>query len=101
MDNPASSPFPLAPISASILAEQEADRRNTLRQLGPFKSGCPEIDDYILQGGLERGSVVGLSAEEESFGLTVCFTSFYILLNNICDTDKYIAGVTDSFQGVV
>lgn len=71
MDNPQSSPFPHAPISASILAEQETDRRNSLRHLGPFKSACSEIDDYILQGGLERGSVVGLSAEEESFGLTV------------------------------
>lgn len=73
MDRPQPKPFPLAPVAASILAERETERRNHLRQLGYFKTACSEIDDYVLLGGLERGHVVGLSAEEESFGVAVCF----------------------------
>ncbi|EFY93031.1 hypothetical protein MAC_00814 [Metarhizium acridum CQMa 102] len=69
MDRPQPQPFPLAPVAASILAERETERRNHLRQLGYFKTSCSEIDDYVLLGGLERGHVVGLSAEEESFGI--------------------------------
>ncbi|OAQ68432.1 fasciclin domain family protein [Pochonia chlamydosporia 170] len=71
MDDSQPSPFPLAPVSAAILAEQETERRNHLRQLGYLKSGCAEIDDYVLQGGFERGHIVGLSAEEETLGLTL------------------------------
>lgn len=73
MDDSQPSPFPLAPVSAAILAEQETERRNHLRQLGYLKSGCAEIDDYVLQGGFEKGHIVGLSAEEETLGLTVSF----------------------------
>ncbi|KAF5138139.1 hypothetical protein E5D57_001920 [Metarhizium anisopliae] len=71
MDRPQPKPFPLAPVAASILAERETERRNHLRQLGYFKTACSEIDDYVLLGGLERGHVVGLSAEEESFAVAV------------------------------
>ncbi|KID89553.1 hypothetical protein MGU_03600 [Metarhizium guizhouense ARSEF 977] len=72
MDRPPQpKPFPLAPVAASILAERETERRNHLRQLGYFKTACSEIDDYVLLGGLERGHVVGLSAEEESFGVAL------------------------------
>ncbi|KHN98879.1 uncharacterized protein MAM_03341 [Metarhizium album ARSEF 1941] len=64
-------PFPLAPVPASILAEREAERRNHARRRGYFKTACPEIDDHVLLGGLETGHVVGLSAEEESFGVAL------------------------------
>lgn len=68
----ASSRFALEPISASVLADSEAGRRNTLKELGPCRSGCDDLDEYVLLGGLERGCVVGLSAEEEDeMGLVV------------------------------
>ncbi|TWU74387.1 hypothetical protein ED733_002203 [Metarhizium rileyi] len=71
MDDSQANPFPMAPMPASILAEREAERRNHLVQLGYLKTACPEIDDYVLLGGLERGHVVGLSAEEEAFGMAI------------------------------
>ena len=66
-----SSHFPLEPISADILAENELRRRNEARAFGLVRSGCKEVDGYVLQGGLERGGVVGVSSEEEGFGLLV------------------------------
>lgn len=53
-----------------------------MRSLGPCPSGCGDLDGYVLLGGLERGSVVGISAEEEdAVGVTVSllywFSSIY------------------------
>ncbi|GJN81446.1 hypothetical protein PLIIFM63780_004980 [Purpureocillium lilacinum] len=70
----ASSHFPLDPVPASVLAAGELARRNAARALGPCGVGCAEVDDEALlgAGGLERGSVVGVSCEDEDgFGLTV------------------------------
>ncbi|KAF4510052.1 hypothetical protein G6O67_001977 [Ophiocordyceps sinensis] len=63
----------LEPVAASVLAEREAARREALRARGPFGSGCRGVDEYVLMGGgFERGSVVGVSAEdEEGFGLVL------------------------------
>ncbi|KAI8961795.1 hypothetical protein F5Y11DRAFT_215830 [Daldinia sp. FL1419] len=61
----------LEPISGATLYELESKRREALRRRGRVKTGCAEVDDAVLLGGLERGSVVGLSAEEVEFGLLV------------------------------
>lgn len=71
----ASSHFPLEPISADILAENEAKRRTDATSLGPVRSGCTDLDGYVLLGGLEMGCVVGVSAEEEGIGLLVRYPS--------------------------
>jgi hypothetical protein len=34
-------------------------------------TGCRELDEYVLLGGFERGSVVGVSAEDEDVGMLV------------------------------
>lgn len=60
-----------APVPATIIAELETRRRDANRMLGPCQSGCAEVDDYVLLGGFERGSVVGVSCEDERFGVTV------------------------------
>ena len=67
----ASSHFPLEPISADVLADLEFRRRDETKALGLCRSGCPDLDGYVLLGGLERGSVVGISAEHEDFGVQV------------------------------
>ncbi|KAI2780903.1 hypothetical protein F4815DRAFT_492972 [Daldinia loculata] len=68
----ASSHFPLLePISGATLYELESARRETLRRRGRVRTGCAEVDDAVLLGGLERGSVVGVSAEDIEFGLLV------------------------------
>ncbi|KAH7362206.1 hypothetical protein B0T11DRAFT_81914 [Plectosphaerella cucumerina] len=67
----ASSPFPLEPITASVLRRKERRRRDAIATLGHVTDGCGEIDDYVLLGGLDRGSVVGLSAEDEAIGLRI------------------------------
>lgn len=66
-----SSHFPLEPISADILAENEAKRRAGAKALGLLNTGCTDLDGYVLFGGLERGCVVGMSAEDEAMGLLV------------------------------
>ncbi|KAI1658779.1 hypothetical protein F4813DRAFT_44199 [Daldinia decipiens] len=68
----ASSHFPLLePISGATLYKLESARRETLRRRGRVRTGCAEVDDAVLLGGLERGSVVGVSAEDVEFGLLV------------------------------
>lgn len=61
------------PLPASLLLDQEVARKETLRRKGNVTTGCSELDDYVLLGGFERGSVVGVSAEEEELGLSVSF----------------------------
>ncbi|KKP03933.1 hypothetical protein THAR02_03970 [Trichoderma harzianum] len=52
-------------VSAAALASTEKQRRDFVRSLRPCPSGCEDLDSYVLLGGLERGSVVGISAEDE------------------------------------
>jgi hypothetical protein len=63
------------PVSASALASIEKQRRDFVRGLGPCRSGCEDLDNYVLlAGGFERGSVVGISAEDEDgVGVMVSF----------------------------
>ena len=64
---------PLAPLPASVLLEQELDRKDRLCKKGNLVTGCRELDEYVLLGGFERGSVVGVSAEEDDVGMLVSF----------------------------
>lgn len=77
----------LEPIPATIVAENETRRRDENQRLGSCLSGCVELDEYVLLGGLERGSVVGVSAEREEFGFTVreiYSRVFFISLSCFC-----------------
>ncbi|KAL6824832.1 hypothetical protein V8C40DRAFT_244834 [Trichoderma camerunense] len=68
------APGPSQPklVSASALASIEKRRRDFVRSLGPCPSGCEDLDAYVLLGGFERGSVVGISAEDEDgMGVTL------------------------------
>lgn len=67
----ASSHPPLEPVSASVLAQNEADRRDAVSRLGTCKTGCAIVDEDVLLGGFERASVVGVSAEDEEIGVQV------------------------------
>lgn len=67
----ANSHFPIEPLPASLLLDQELARRKRLATKGNLLTGCRELDEYVLLGGFERGSVVGVSAEEEEMGLLV------------------------------
>ncbi|SPQ19519.1 53f8500f-8201-4620-a17f-1d8ec48babf6 [Thermothielavioides terrestris] len=64
-----SSHSPFGPLPASLLLDQELARKERLRRRGNLTTGCRELDEYVLLGGFERGSVVGVSAEEEEMGL--------------------------------
>ncbi|KAL2017063.1 hypothetical protein VTK56DRAFT_2636 [Thermocarpiscus australiensis] len=76
----ASSQFPLEPVPASVLLEQELARKERLCRKGNLMTGCRELDGYVLLGGFERGSVVGVSAEEEEMGLLIGFQTIAHLL---------------------
>lgn len=64
-----SSHFALDPIPASVLADKEARRRDAAVEMGYCMTGCAVLDDEVLLGGFERGSVVGVSAEDEEMGV--------------------------------
>ncbi|KAF5006745.1 hypothetical protein FDECE_6896 [Fusarium decemcellulare] len=65
----ASSHFQLEPIPASVLAEREACRRDAAAKLGACITGCAVLDEQVLLGGFERGTVVGISAEDEEMAV--------------------------------
>lgn len=68
----ASSHFPLEPVTGATLYRLEVARRQALGRRGTLPTGCPELDDQVLlQGGFERGTVVGLSAEAMEMALLV------------------------------
>ncbi|KAI1080239.1 hypothetical protein F5B20DRAFT_119735 [Whalleya microplaca] len=67
----AGSHLALEPVSGATLYELEVARRERLRQRGSLRTGCREIDRSTLLGGFERGTVVGVSAEEVDFGLLI------------------------------
>ncbi len=69
----ASSHFPLEPVRGDTLFALEVERKRRLRSRGNVLTGCPELDEYVLLGGLQRGCVVGISAEQEEMGLLVSF----------------------------
>ncbi|KZL71451.1 fasciclin domain family protein [Colletotrichum tofieldiae] len=74
----ASSHFMLEPISAAVLCSRETKRRDAVKSRGPLRVGCREVDEEVLVGGFERGSVVGISAESEQMGLLA-------LVNTLCE----------------
>ncbi|KAL2161381.1 hypothetical protein VTH06DRAFT_8604 [Thermothelomyces fergusii] len=68
-DNGAAAAAPVEPpLPASLLLDREIARREGLAARGNLATGCRELDEYVLLGGLERGSVVGVSAEDDGGG---------------------------------
>ncbi|KDN61040.1 hypothetical protein CSUB01_09435 [Colletotrichum sublineola] len=78
----ASSHFALDPISAAVLCSQEVKRRDAAKKRGPLRVGCREVDEEVLVGGFERGTVVGISAESEQMGLLI---SLQALASTLCE----------------
>ncbi|UPK91509.1 hypothetical protein LCI18_002444 [Fusarium solani-melongenae] len=77
-----SSHFALDPIPASVLADKEARRRDDAVEMGYCMTGCAVLDDEVLLGGFERGSVVGVSAEDEEMGVQL---GLQTLAHSLCD----------------
>ncbi|KAI5464546.1 hypothetical protein BGZ63DRAFT_401479 [Mariannaea sp. PMI_226] len=86
----ASSHFSIEPIPASVLAERETKRRDAAVALGLCRTGCPKLDQYVLLGGLERGSVVGLSAEDEEVGVQL---GLQTLAHALCSDERVTSGL--------
>ncbi|OTB15359.1 hypothetical protein K445DRAFT_12123 [Daldinia sp. EC12] len=86
----ASSHFPLLePMPGATLYELEAARREGVKRRGQVRTGCAEVDDAVLLGGLERGCVVGVSAEDIEFGILVGLqTVAHTLVSESGDGDK-------------
>ncbi|KAM0077691.1 hypothetical protein ACKRZS_010030 [Fusarium odoratissimum] len=78
----ASSHFQLEPIPAAILADKEVKRRDVIALLGACKTGCKVIDEEVMLGGFERGSVVGISAEDEELGVLL---GLQTLAHSLCE----------------
>ncbi|KAF4822027.1 hypothetical protein CGCSCA5_v002685 [Colletotrichum siamense] len=87
----ASSHFPIEPVSADVLLRRETKRRDALKKRGPVRVGCCEVDEYVLMGGgLERGSVVGVSAESEQMGLII---SLQAVATELCGSEGEMSRV--------
>ncbi|KAH7175511.1 hypothetical protein EDB81DRAFT_874356 [Dactylonectria macrodidyma] len=86
----ASSHFALEPISASVLADREARRRDAATALGLCRTGCADLDDYVLLGGFERGTIVGLSAEDEEMGVKL---GLQTLAHSLCGEGSVTTGL--------
>ncbi|KAK4240128.1 hypothetical protein C8A03DRAFT_13514 [Achaetomium macrosporum] len=81
MDDAANPPSPSSQASsdsefhpvldACTYAKLEGERRQHNVSKGNLMTGCRELDEYVLLGGFERGSVVGVSAEGEEVALTI------------------------------
>jgi hypothetical protein len=72
MDTSRTVPLGLEPVSGATLFSLEVERRYDLSQRGTISTDCAEIDNAVLlNGGFERGCVVGISSEEVDFGLLV------------------------------
>lgn len=57
-------PEPAKPILAVHLLEIEEKQRKRFSERGNrIKTGCTEIDGYVLGGGFERGITVGISGD--------------------------------------
>lgn len=72
----AEPPQPAKPILASHLLDLEEQRRRRFtRDGGPerLSSGCAEIDSLLGGDGVERGIVLGISAESEDGRLVSLF----------------------------
>jgi hypothetical protein len=84
------SHFPIAQLSASSLLDQELARKEALAGKGNLMTGCGELDGYVLLGGFERGSVVGVSAEEEEVGLAVSLFFVSLVLFGVLTWDSLV-----------
>ena len=71
MNLKARSPGQLEPVPATILLDQELARRKLADRKGRLVTVCSALDNYVLLGGFERSSVVGVSAEDEEMSLLV------------------------------
>lgn len=71
--------LPIEPLPASRLLDQDLARKEALAGKGCLLTGCGELDDYVLLGGFERGSVVGVSAEEEDVAMLVSFVFCFLM----------------------
>ena len=69
------------PVSALALLDQELASRSDLEARGRLSTGCSDLDEYVLVGGLRRGSVVGVSAEEDEMALLVRLRSVLTLFH--------------------
>lgn len=86
----------LNPDSAAFYAKKEIARRNSLQAEGALKTGCVDLDTNVLLGGFERGTIVGVSAEdEEGAGILVSrvrywyFYQYLPLCPSVCLFQKH------------
>lgn len=62
------------PVPASVMVDRElARKKKPTQEKGNILTGCREIDEYVLLGGFQRGSVVGVSSEDDEMGVLVGF----------------------------
>jgi hypothetical protein len=67
--------------------------------MGRIQSGCREVDEQVLVDGFERGSVVGISAEEEQMGTMLVMQTLASAL--ITSENHRVMVITAQPQGVV
>ncbi|KAI9644369.1 hypothetical protein NHQ30_007726 [Ciborinia camelliae] len=98
------SPEPAQPITADRLLELEERQRARFGGknggLARLKVGCPEIDDYVLcgckdklNGGFERGIVVGLSTADGDESLGSRLISLNLIASVLLEPADLVNGI--------
>ncbi|KAI9730468.1 MAG: hypothetical protein M1818_008163 [Claussenomyces sp. TS43310] len=94
---PAPAPTPAAPLLASTLFSdmvRQKRRRRCVPGLDRLRTGCAQIDEDVLGGGLERGIVCGVSAGmEQGAGRLL---TFHILITALLSDPHVTATIIDS-----
>jgi hypothetical protein len=76
---------PTQPLPASTILQTLLSNHNRLKSVYAaehrIRTGYAGIDEYVLQGGVERGVVLGVSADvvREECGRMVSWIRFYLL----------------------
>jgi len=61
------APEPALPVLGSVLLQNELNSKQLFANIGEtISTGCVEIDDHVLSGGLDRGIVVGVNGEDNA-----------------------------------
>lgn len=89
----ATKPGPAKPIIATHLLDIEKLQHKRFSTRGNIiKTGCAEVDNYVLGGGFERGITVGISSDG-SDGRLVSGRFFFVVIL------EFVMGITDLETG--
>ncbi|KAK0666316.1 hypothetical protein QBC41DRAFT_281105 [Cercophora samala] len=81
------------PQTALSLLPQSITRHHHQQSRRKFPTGCAAFDEHVLLGGLNGGSVVGISSEDDEFSFTLALQTMAVSLGGEGDEDTTTAAL--------